>query len=104
MSVIQKGDQYPLPFSIKQGNQVVTPENSDDVRIKVGGYLKSYSNGELVYNPDSECWEFPLTEVMSRSLHGIVMTQIGVKIGQNFVYSADIPVEFSESIINEPWG
>lgn len=103
MAIIQGGDQYPLPFSIKQGNVVVTPSNCDDIRIKVGNYLKTYSNNEITFNSTTSCWQFPLTETMSRSLHGIVMAQIGVKIGSNYVYSEDIPIQFEESVIRENW-
>lgn len=104
MAIIKCGDQYLLPFKIEQGSVVVTPENSTDVRIKIGDYLKSYSASEISFNSTTNCWEYPLTEEMTRSLTGRVPCQLGVKIGDNYVYSEDIPIDFINSIITESWG
>lgn len=55
---MQKGDQYSVPFKIKMGGEYVTPNNCDDLKIKLGEHTKTFSEGTLTYSNDA--WQFPL--------------------------------------------
>lgn len=63
--IIQQGDQYAIPIKIKSGNDVITPENCSDVRVKINDKMMSYSSGELLYNAIEQNWQFTLTEDIS---------------------------------------
>jgi hypothetical protein len=101
---IQQGDQYIIPFKVKNDKSVVTPEKVDDVRIKVGGITKSLVDETLVYDPETECWEFPLTQEQTRAIKsGMVSYQVGVKVGGEIVYSRVGNLQVNDSIIQEDW-
>lgn len=99
----QQGDQYLIPFTIKQGRTLITPDNCDDVRIKINEILLSYMDGGVTYNTVSKAWCFQLTEEMSRSMDEETPIQVGIKQGNQIYYSTVQIAEFAESIITEDW-
>ena len=101
---IQQGDQYVIPFKIKNAKGPVTPEKVDDVRIKVGNITKSLVGETLTYNETTGCWDFPLTQAQTRSIKsGLVSYQVGVKVGEEIVYSRVGDLQINDSIIQEAW-
>lgn len=38
---IQQGDQYAIPIKIKSGEDIITPDNCTDVRVKIDKTLLS---------------------------------------------------------------
>jgi len=81
ISVIKQGDQYYLPFFIKDHGVEVTPDNSDDIRIKVGKIVKTLSSGDLVFINGR--FLFPITQEQSLSWKGDVRCQAQRKIGDD---------------------
>lgn len=102
-TTIQQGDQYGIPLEIRFGETVITPDNCSDLRVQIGDVLYSYSKGELTYNAEDEVWEFRLTEEMSRSFGPYTSYQVGVKIGDDFIYSRPITIDFAQSLIRKEW-
>lgn len=107
-TIIQRGDQYAIPISILMGEDPVTPDMVDDVRVQINDLLKSYQEGTLLYNEDEQLWEFPLTEEFTRNMElskkGSFPYQVGVKMGDNFLYSKVYSSAINESLITENWG
>ena len=104
---IQQGDQFYLPIVIKQDGVVITTENADDVKIKVGSVLKKYSEGQLTYgqyDTDKYAWLYPLTQEQTLSWNGATVSiQAQIKQGTN-VFGSDtesVPIDYS--IIQEEW-
>lgn len=104
---IQQGDAFYLPVVIKQGNAVITPENADDVKIKLAEVIRKYSEGELTYSTydgENSAWLFPLTQELTLSWRSTAIPmQVQIKQGPN-VFGSDtecVPIDFS--IINEEW-
>lgn len=113
ITAIQQGDQFFLPVIIKEGETEITPENADDVRVKIGSFLDSLSSGELAYGEiedpdDSESsifvWLFPVTQDRSLSWgSGEVGMQVGFKRGSTTRMSKVEKVWIDTSIITEEW-
>ena len=103
--IIQQGDQYAIPISIKSGSEVITPENCSDVRVKIDDIMVSYNNGsgDLTYNAADRSWCFPLTEDISFKFSNSIQVQVGVKFDDDYVYSPVQRVDVSLSIIKEKW-
>lgn len=102
---IQQGDQYAIPVSIKSGNEVITPENCSDVRVKIDDVMISYEGGtgQLSYNDRDKTWCFPLTEDISFGYDNSIQIQVGVKFDDDFVYSPVQRIDIGRSIIKEMW-
>ena len=105
--VIQQGDQYFLPVVIKQNGVEVTPENCDDVKIKIGTVVRKYSDGGLtygLYETNKSAWLFQLTQELTLSWQGATIAiQAQIKQGIN-IFGSDtesMPIDFS--IIQEEW-
>lgn len=101
--VIQQGDQYSIPLTLTFNAVAVTPSTADDVRVKIGDNLASYSDSTLAYDAEAQVWLFPLTESQTRALYGVASFQAGIKIGNDVYYSEVELVEIDESIITEGW-
>ena len=85
IAVIHQGDQYYLPITITNDNILITPDNIDDIRIKVGGVIKKYSNNTLLF--ENETWLFPITQKNSLKWKGPTDCQIQYKQNDNIITS-----------------
>lgn len=65
-SLFRVGDAYAIPFLIRYGVTVVTPQNVSSVRIAVGNLTASYPNGTLSFS--GECWMFQIAQAQSYKL------------------------------------
>ncbi len=101
--MIHQGDQYAIPVKIKIGNEIITPDNCTDVRIKINDKLLEYRSGSLLYNDIEKVWQFPLTEKVSFAYGNTARIQIGVKFDDDFIYSTVKKIEVGSSIIKEFW-
>jgi len=101
---IQQGDQYAIPFSIKQGNTVITPQNCDNVKISFCGKTKDYVRGELTFNTTTNVWEYPLTEAQTKNKNLYLSNyQVAIKIGTDIIYSEVSGLSIAMSEITEDW-
>lgn len=100
---IQQGDQYAIPIKIKCGNDIITPENCTDVRVKIDKLLLDYSSGGITFNETDNTWCFPLTEELSFDYGYTIHIQIAVKFDGDFVYSPVQQIDVGNSIIRELW-
>lgn len=100
IAVIQQGAQYYLPFKIHIDGDLVTPDNSDDVIIQIGGQSKKASADELEFS--DEHWLYPLTQKFTMNLQPDgTKCQISVKRGI-FVYPSTVRrIGVDSSIIKE---
>ena len=82
--MIYQGDQYALPVQIVLGEEPLTPQDCDDLKIQLGHLCRTYSMGELRYDQDLSCWLFPLTKEQTHSLRvGRQQLQVMVQRGQD---------------------
>lgn len=100
---IHQGDQYYLPIEITRGQTPITPDMVDDVRIKLGGVLKYYSTGEIIFDTETNKYKYPLTEEETKNLLGQSSIQIGLKIGNDIINSNTENIRVAHSIITEEW-
>lgn len=96
---MQQFDQYAIPFTIAQDGVTITPDNIDDVVIRIGSYQLSYSEGELSYNAEDEVWEFPMTQEMSGTFNVYENFQVMLISGDNKVLSPVQIITINPSII-----
>lgn len=100
---IAQGEQYAVEIVLKNGDTVITPANSADVKIKLGDYTKKYSDGDLTYINDA--WQFYVTQEMSLDLSsGKVDLQGQYMTTTGDIYNTEIyKVQVDTSIIDETW-
>ena len=102
--IVYRGDQYAIPFKVRIGKTIVTPELVDDVRIQIDGDLREESAESLIFNPDKNTWDYYVTEDFTRRLaHGSVSYQVGVKLGSEIRYSSPGKIRLGDNIIEKRW-
>ena len=101
---IHKGEQYAIPFYVKVGDAVVTPENCDGIRIQIDGKLYEYPDSGLQYDDSDDTWLYPLTESQSSVLMaGERNAQVAVKYGNDIIMSDIVKITVKDSIIKRRW-
>ena len=65
--MIYQGDQYAIPITVKRNGTVQTSENIEALEVIFAGMRKLYP-GEIVYQPDSQAFMFPLNQSESLAL------------------------------------
>ena len=79
---IHKGEQFIIPFEVKIGEDLATPENIDGLRIKVVDKLCEWPDGELEFDAVNNVWQYPLTEAQSLLfMAGTRKAQVSVMVG-----------------------
>lgn len=102
--IIYRGDQYAIPFIIRLGSDIVTPEVTDDVRVQIGDDLRGKLEGGLVFNPEKNSWDYYVTEEFTRIFsNGSVPYQVGIKIGSEIRYSQKGRLRIDDNIIEAEW-
>lgn len=102
--IIYQGDQYAIPFKIRIKGTVITPENSDDVRIQIEDTLYQASDETLQFNSEKNTWEVFLTEEMTRAfIDGGIVYQVGVKMGDVIRHGAKRRLKIDDNIIRAEW-
>ena len=99
--MIQQGDKYLIPITIKSQGVDITPSDIDGLKIQIGRYLKRYPNGELTYQNDK--WYFPLTQKESLDFNHSTKVQVQVLIGDQIVGSHVETIDIGSSIIKGEW-
>lgn len=103
---IHQGDQYLIPIQIMFRDEIITPDNCVDVRVKIEDDLVSYDDGEgdLTFDEENQMWCFNLTNAKSVNYNSIVSMQIGVKFNStDYIYSDVEQIDCRRSIIKESW-
>lgn len=102
--IVYQGDQYAIPFIIRIGRTLVTPENVDDVRIEIGSDLRSYLDETIDFDSEKGSWNYFVTEDFTRSLStGSIPFQIGIKMGDTVRHSAKGRISLDDNIIKVEW-
>lgn len=96
--MIHRGDQYYIPIDIFIGESSVTPQNTNAVHVKIGNLTKSYPNGSLIYNSESECWEYPISQEETYSMKCSVKYQCKIVRGDDILLSDLYDTTIDESI------
>lgn len=65
--MIYQGDQYAIPITVKRNGTVQTSESIEALEVIFAGMRKLYP-GEIVYQPDSQAFMFPLNQSESLAL------------------------------------
>jgi hypothetical protein len=99
VAVIQQGAQYYLPLRIRMNGDVTSPDNVDDLKIKVGHVTAQLSKEELSYA--GENWLFPLRQEDSLKFSGSVRCQASIKRGDNIYPSRTMLIHVDTSIITD---
>ena len=109
-AVILQGDQYYIPFIVKQNGTELTDQNVSDLKIKVSDITKKFSNGDISYSSftvgteTKSAWMFPITQTQTLSWSaGVIPFQVGVKIDDVIVNSETGTLNIDPSIIQEAW-
>lgn len=85
IGIIHQGDQYYLPISIENNSIFITPNDIDDLRIKIGNIVKVFSKGELLYEDNN--WLFPILQKNSLNWRGPIECSVQLKQGNNIITS-----------------
>ena len=99
ITAIQQGAQYYLPFRIKLHGDVTSPENVDDIKIKIADQTKQFTKGELEYV--GERWLYPLSQEFTAKLKYEVECQISILQGNNVYPSQTNTIVVNTSIIKD---
>lgn len=98
IAAIHQGDQYYLPFYIENDSAPITPNDIDDIRIKIDNIVKVYSKGGLLY--EDNIWLFPISQKNSLEWKGPLECQIQFKQGDNIITSKKYIIQVYASIFN----
>lgn len=101
MATIIQGEQYAVQIVLTdENNTKITPDNSDDVKVRIGCIELTSSGGGLSYDTDAECWLFPLTQEQTLRLKGArVQVQAQYKSGNTVISTPMASVDVGVSII-----
>lgn len=100
MATIIQGEQYAVEIVLTNGEINITPENCDDVKIKLGSIEKTYSDGSLIYDSAAECWLFPVTQEQTLAMCSTTIpVQAQYKTGSIVISTEKNTVKISPSII-----
>ena len=101
MATIIQGEAYAVQIVLTdENNTKITPDNSDDVKVKIGCIELTSSGGGLTYDTVGECWLFPLTQEQTLALNGTrVSVQAQYKSGDTVISTPMASVNIGESII-----
>lgn len=103
MSTIYQGDQYYIPFTVKQDGKVVTPADVDGLRAAVGGVIQTYPDGDLIFDEKTENWMFRLKAEDSQRMTGNVPCQFEFKKGADRQHGDVFYVNAKQSILKGEW-
>ena len=80
MMEIMQGDAYNVAISLKDkdGNPI-QPDAVSEVIASLGNIIKSYSDGDVQYDIESGVYYFPVTQIETLTLSGIVPFDVRVK-------------------------
>ena len=56
-----QGDQYYIPFRLRNSQGIISDTNVSDVQITIGTLSKQMKDG-VIYDHDPESWKFPITQ------------------------------------------
>ena len=100
MASIIQCEQYAVEIIISNGETTITPENCDDLKIKLANIEKTVGNGELTYDRDRGAWLFPLTQSQTLSFcDNQISAQAQYLSGQNVFSTAMTKIQVDKSII-----
>ena len=88
---IYQGDQYSIPFLIRHGGEIVSPEMVTDVAIAIGEIVRSYKDGTLSYFDGK--WMFPIHREETLRMPESVSYQVQLHIGTDFIHSKEYPIK-----------
>lgn len=103
-SLFRVGDAYAIPFLIRYGGTVVTPQNVSSVRIAVGNLTASYPNGTLSFS--GECWMFHIAQAQSYKLpFGNTKYQVQIQFSNGETHgSAPQLFPIGDAVFSIPFG
>jgi len=97
-----QGDKYSLGVEIKTKNgTLITDQNIEKVRIKLGNVEDGYPEGTVVYSSDDGKWKLPLTQEQTFAMdHVRLQVRIIFENGDIFNSEPQV-VTVREAIIKE---
>lgn len=101
---IIKGESYKVPFVVKDNGNIVTSNDVDGVRIRLGNQIAYYPDGILEYNPEAQTWDFPMSQKNTYSIIGKTINyQVQVKINGEVHSSVETEIKIKESMFKTEW-
>lgn len=89
---IMQGDAFDILVTLtdETGTDVITPDNASDVEITLGRFIKTYLGGGVSYDTENDAWVFPVSQLESFSMCGVVTMQARVKFSANEVSGVNV--------------
>lgn len=103
---MHQGDQYSIVITINSGDEPLTPEDVEGIRIKIGEMERRYPEGTLTYNDQEGAWLFPVTQAETLRMTGMQRAQVQVNFGgtpPQIIGSAVVQVDMDGSVIRKEW-
>lgn len=88
---IYQGDQYSIPFLVRHGGEIISPDMVTDIVIAIGDIVRSYKDGTLSYFEGK--WMFPIYKQETLKMPDDVSYQIQLHIGADIIHSKEYPVK-----------
>lgn len=88
---IYQGDQYSIPFLIRHGGEIITPEMVTDLVIAIGEVVRSYSDGTLSYFEGK--WMFPIYKRETLKMPDDLSYQVQLHVGDDIIHSKEYPIK-----------
>lgn len=80
MMEIMQGDAGNVSLTLKgKDGNVIPPEAISEIVASLGNIIKSYTDGDVQYDAESGVYYFPVTQIETLTLSGIVPFDVRVK-------------------------
>ena len=100
-----QGDQYKIPFTIKMGDTLVTPDIAEGVKIEIADVTREWP-GEVEWDAENSRWLYPVSQEQSLSISGNYKSQVQVNFGGDpaVIITSEVTEEtIGKSVILEEW-
>ena len=87
MATLHQGEMFPIPFRITYNDNILTPNECEDVRIIINGIPKSLSENTVGYADDT--FFYLCNEKDSFNFGDPVRAQVGVKFNAASIFYSD---------------
>lgn len=102
--MIRQGDQFPLTFTIKDGDTIISPDSCSDLKCKINKRIYKYSREEIDYINDK--WQVYVLQEDTLNAGGKLDIEVQVKFSGNpgvIKSSGVVNLTVDPSSITEEW-
>ena len=89
---IMQGDEYDVNIALTDSDgEPITDTGVTDVEVGLGGITKTYADGDVTFDSETNQWVFHLSQAETSGFKGILSFQVRVKFGGGDVVGAKLP-------------